>query len=330
MITGLRISIGFFLLVLAASGSLPAQELPREKRDVEVRIFLIDIEEINNVSQSFVANMVLVSRWRDPGLAHDGPDSIRTRLDEIWHPRVQILNQQRLVQTFPSFAEVLPDGEVIYRQRYWGSFSQPLQLQDFPFDSQRLQFKLVEVGFGSIDVHLLASPHSGVQDSLSIPDWKIVGWDFAPVDLQLGEEMSHVNTMAFSLDVKRETGFFILKIFFPLILIVAMSWMVFWIDPSLAASQISVSVTAILTMIAYRFAIGGMLPRLNFLTSLDYFVMASTLIVFLALFEVVYTTHLSKQGQIEQARAIDRKARWIAPVIYAFMVIETLYLRVMI
>jgi hypothetical protein len=64
MITGLRISIGFFLLVLATSGSLPAQELPREKRDVEVKVFLVDIEEINNVSQSFVANLVLVSRWR--------------------------------------------------------------------------------------------------------------------------------------------------------------------------------------------------------------------------------------------------------------------------
>jgi hypothetical protein len=323
-------SIGFFLLVLATSGSLPAQELPREKRDVEVRVFLIDIEEINDASQSFVANLVLVSRWRDPGLAHGGPDSIRTGLDEIWHPRIQILNQQRLVQTFPSIAEILPDGEVIYRQRYWGSFSQPLQLQDFPFDSQRLQIKLVEVGFGSIDVRLLASTRSGVQDSLSIPDWKIVGWNFAPVDPQLGEEMAHVTAMAFSLDVKRETRFFILKIFIPLILIVAMSWMVFWIDPSLAASQISVSVTAILTMIAYRFAIGGMLPRLNFLTSLDYFVMASTFIVFLALVEVVYTTHLSKAGQIGKARAIDRKARWVAPLIYALMVMETLYLKAMI
>jgi hypothetical protein len=83
-------------------------------------------------------------------------------------------------------------------------------------------------------------------------------------------------------------------------------------------------------MIAYRFAIGGMLPQLSFLTSLDYFVMASTFIVFLALVEVVYTTHLSKQGQIEKARAIDRKVRWIAPLIYALMVIETLYLKTMI
>jgi len=318
-----------FLLCFAVIGNLEAQQLARETRDVEVRVFLIDIEEINSVSQSFMANLVLVSKWRDPALAHNGPDSIRMGLDEIWHPTIQFLNQQKLTETFPRSAEVLPDGEVIYRQRVWGNFSQPLELREFPFDSQRLQFKLVEVGFGSIDVRLLASPDTGLQDSLKIPDWKVLAWEFEPVDQELSGEMSHVSGIVFSLDVKRETRFFILKILFPLMLIVMMSWMVFWIDPKLAASQISVSVTAILTMIAYRFAIGGMLPRLNFLTSMDYFVMASTMIVFLALLEVVYTTHLFNVGQEKKARGIDRKARWIAPLVYLIMVLETMYFRVL-
>ena len=65
--------------------------------------------------------------------------------------------------------------------------------------------------------------------------------------------MLPVNGMVFSLDVKRDTSYFKYKVIFPLVLIVMMSWMVFWIDPSLVATQISVSVTAMLTMIAYRF-----------------------------------------------------------------------------
>jgi len=113
----------------------------------------------------------------------------------------------------------------------------------------------------------------------------------------------------------------------PLILIVAMSWMVFWIDPSMAAPQISVAVTAMLTLIAYRFAIGGMVPRLGFLTSLDYFVMGSTILVFVGLMEVIYTARLFQSGQADKARAVDQKARWIIPLIYFFIVLETLYLR---
>ena len=95
-----------------------------------------------------------------------------------------------------------------------------------------------------------------------------------------------------------------------------MSWLVFWIDPSLVASQISVSVTAMLTMIAYRFALAGLLPRLTFLTSLDYFVLVSTIAVFMSLIEVIYTAYLSTNGQLEQARSMDRKARLLVPLIY--------------
>jgi hypothetical protein len=107
-----------------------------------------------------------------------------------------------------------------------------------------------------------------------------------------------------------------------------MSWLVFWIDPTLIASQISVSVTAMLTIIAYRFALAGMVPRLAFLTSLDYFVMVSNLIVFLAMIEVVYTAYLSTNGQLEKARKVDRNMRWIAPLIYFVVVTEILFLRI--
>ena len=70
------------------------------------------------------------------------------------------------------------------------------------------------------------------------------------------------------------------------------------------------------------------MPRLAFLTSLDHFVLVSTLIVFLSMVEVIYTAYLSTNDQLEKARKVDRKARWIAPVIYAALTAETLYFRV--
>jgi hypothetical protein len=127
-----------------------------------------------------------------------------------------------------------------------------------------------------------------------------------------------------TLDVKRHTGFFTLKVIFPLILIVAMSWLVFWIDPSMAATQISVSVTAMLTLIAYRFSIGELVPKLAFLTRLDYFVLGSTVLIFLSLMEVVYTSYLSGAGQLEKARAVDFHARWIMPSLFVAIILETL------
>jgi hypothetical protein len=70
-----------------------------------------------------------------------------------------------------------------------------------------------------------------------------------------------------------------------------------------------------------------MIPRLGILTSLDYFVLASTLVVFLAMVEVVYTAYLSTNDQLEKARRVDWHARWIAPVIFFAMMAETLFFR---
>lgn len=316
----IKLAIGW-LILLAMTGSLEAREPVDGARNIEVKIRLLDIEQIDNVSQSFVANLALVLRWHDLELAHDGQDSISKDLNDIWHPRIQILNQQKLVQTFPQTVEILPDGEVIFRQRVWGSFSQPLELRKFPFDTQRLKFTLVDVSSGSREVVLKPSPKAGISESLTIPDWSVRQWKFETENLQFDNESTPRSGVVFSLEVERDTNYFIFKAIMPLILIVMMSWLVYWIDPSLVASQISVAVTAMLTMIAYRFALAGMIPRLPFLTSLDHFVLASTLMVFLSMIEVVYTAHLSTHDQLEKARMIDRRARWIAPPVYIALLI---------
>jgi len=55
--------------------------------------------------------------------------------------------------------------------------------------------------------------------------------------------------------------------------------------------------------------------------------MVSTIMVFLSMVEVVYTAYLSTDNRLEKARVIDRKARWIAPLIYMVLTIEVLFVR---
>ena len=268
-------------------------------------------------------------RWQDHSLVHQNPGSVSRPLADVWHPSIQILNQQRIVATFPQAVEIDPDGTVTYRQRYWGNFSQPLELKTFPFDDQQLTLTLANIGFGMQSVRLLPSPDSGISEQFSMPDWTVTGWDFTALDLPIEEDSAPVKGMVFSLGVQRDTSYFKYKVILPLVLIVMMSWMVFWIDPSLVATQISVSVTAMLTMIAYRFALGGLIPRLAFLTSLDFFVLVSTLAVFIGMIEVLYTAHLATNDQLKKARLIDRHARWAVPLVYVGLAADTLYFRVL-
>ena len=318
-----------WLLIFALAGNLQAAELAPEKRDVEVKMVLLDVNEVDNVKQSFTANLVVVMRWQDRSLAHEGPGPISRPMADIWYPSLQILNQQRLVATFAKAVEISPDGTVSYRQRYWGTFSQPLELDSFPFDKQRLTVTLASVGLDMQSVRFTPSAKSGISTQLSIPDWDVTGWDFVSSSLPMEDEGFQVQGMVFSLDVKRDTNYFKWKVILPLVLIVMMSWMVFWIDPSLVASQISVSVTAMLTMIAYRFALAGFVPKLPFLTTLDLFTLVSTMAVFIAMIEVLFTAHLATNDQLKKARLIDHHARWVVPLVYIGLAADTLYFRVL-
>src|SRR3954469_2189258 len=110
---------------------------------VSVGIWIVDINKIDSAEQSFTAEVALVLRWKDPRLAHTGNGVVRYPLEQVWHPRVAIVNETNSVsRKFPDIVEVEPDGTVNYRQRYAGAFSQPLRLQSFPFDRQGFQVRL--------------------------------------------------------------------------------------------------------------------------------------------------------------------------------------------
>jgi hypothetical protein len=117
------------LIERPGSGNGPTQ--------VSVGIWIVDINNIDSAQQNFTADIAVVLRWKDARLAHTGTGLAHYALDQIWTPRVGIANEtSSVVKKLPESAEVEPDGTVIYRQRYVGSFSQALRLQSFPFDRQ--------------------------------------------------------------------------------------------------------------------------------------------------------------------------------------------------
>jgi gamma-aminobutyric acid receptor subunit beta len=114
---------------------------------------------------------------------------------------------------------------------------------------------------------------------------------------------------------------YILKVIFPLVLIVMMSWAVFWIDPVNASSEINIAITSMLTLIAYRFTVDTQLPRLPYMTRLDVFFLVSTLLVFFSLIEVVATTILENTQKKRRAQRIDFYCRLVFPAIFAIALI---------
>lgn len=292
---------------------------------ISVLIWVVDISNIDSAQQRFTADIAIVLRWKDARLAHAGTGLAHYALDQIWSPRVGIANEtSSVVRKLPESVEVEPDGTVLYRQRYAGAFTQPLRLQSFPFDRQTFRVQLVAVRYQTDEVKFVPDQrwvHEGLQraggisSSITLPDWTIEKWELKPLEYALAPTLQY-SGYAFEFTASRNVEHYILKVLLPLVLIVMMSWSVFWIDPVNASSQVSIAMTSMLTLIAYRFAIDSQLPVLPYMTRLDAFILTSTLLVFFSLIEVVATIILDNTQKKKRAQRIDFYCRFIFPAIF--------------
>jgi hypothetical protein len=213
----------------------PKLELERpsiwgEPTEVQIAIYVIDVDEINSADQSFAASVYYVAQWKNPFLRHKGPGPMHRGLTDVWNPRLAIIGQQMQWKSYPDSVEIQPDGKVIYRQKAWARFSQPLQLRDFPFDRQELSIHMVAAGLLERDVKLvsLAAKHgrtSGIAKSFSLPDFDVVSWKseprpYIPVEGEVGAAGYEMR-----IEVVRQAAYYVLKVIIPLSLIVIMSWL---------------------------------------------------------------------------------------------------------
>ena len=89
-------------------------------------------------------------------------------------------------------------------------------------------------------------------------------------------------------------------------MIVLMAGTVFWLDPSIIPTRMSVVVTTMLTLIAYRFMLANHVPRLPYLTRLDWFMLGATVLVICTLFTMAGTSYLVSRGMESIVGKIDR------------------------
>ena len=292
--------------------------------EVEFFVFVVDIDEIDDASQNFTANVWLRLRWKDKRLANPGGGIRQKRLEEVWNPQVLLANRQGLVsKSLANIVAIHPDGTVLYDQRYTGHLSQPLMLSEFPFDKHTFTIQFVAAGY-TIDEVTFVPGVSKVNPSFiggeiartwSLPDWQRVQFEALPL---LYEPLEGLKVPGFAarFEAKRYIAYYIWQIVLPLVVVVVMSWAAFWVGRIHVGVRIGVATSSILTLIAQRFVFASLLPRLPYMTRLDYFTVGSTLLVFMALLVVVMTSYLSTIDRDPPARVVDLSARVAFPVVF--------------
>ena len=328
------IPIILFQIIMVGYFSIPAcggLDIPPTEDDkpliVYVSLGINDIFNVDDNRQIISLTMVGRFRWKDPRLVHDGPNNIKRRLEEIWFPYLNAVSLQNAWSAAPKYAEIFPDGEVVYRINVRGEFSQSLNLRAYPFDRQIIRVPIV-TEYSEDDVVLIPDPEnpSYAAEKFTVADWDIQNFGIRSAESKLNQYEIGSRFEVY-VEAVRRSNFVIIKIIIPLMLIVGMSWIVFWIDPLEIRSQFSVSVTTVLTLIAYHISLVARLPEIPYLTRMDVFIFGSTIMVFSSLLEVVMTSHLAAIGRVDRARRIDIKCRWLFPIVFAAVILFSFFQR---
>ena len=316
--------------------------IPKEIRDtrpdpqgvttkVQVGLYVIDINAINDVAQTFTADFHLTLKWQDSRLANEAMATLlagcRMPLDGVWHPMVRVLNQRDLNKHESDFVEIDSDGMITYAQRFYGELSAPFNLTNFPQDDHVLPITLASFAYGPEEVTFVVDTEETGQYST----FSIVGWAIGSETARIGSAFfapskQYLSRIDYELQARRYGGFYVWKVIMPLALIVFMSWMVFWIDPALLIPQVSIAATSFLTLIAFQYSVVSVLPRISYLTHMDLFVIGCSILVFLALAEAILSCTVTSKGNQPLGVRIDRWSRVLFPSGFALIVTAAFFL----
>jgi len=287
---------------------------------VVVDTFICDVITIDNVDQSFRTDLYFTATWEDPRLA--GAARRDLPLADIWHPNLMIVNERNLKELLPWVVTVEKNGQVTLVQRLIGDLSARMDLHEFPYDHQTLYVQLISVDYTPEEINLQPKTASTQGFSeFSVSGWRLtLGKAYAEplVIPSSGERMAQV---VCEIDSERDAAYYRWTMILPLALIVLMAWMVFWIDPSLIASQIGLSTASIFSLIAFRFSMRMSLPAVSYMTRMDEFLLGCTVLVFLALGQAVVTGRLVKYNRESTAQTLDSWGRWVYLGVFVLLAI---------
>jgi hypothetical protein len=315
----------------SSKGEIDRSILSGEPSEVKVLIYVIDIDEVNSADQNFSASIYYEAQWNNPNLKHEGTNPITKSTTELWTPRLVIPSQQMAWTAFPETVQVAPDGTVTYRQKVWGHFSQPLDLRDFPMDKQTLSIHLVGVGLLEDQVKIVplikfGEMKSTVTDTISVPDFSLVSYTSEPKSYHAIKEKRGISGYEMKIEIARHPTYYFFKVILPLCLIVMMSWLPCWINPKEFSINIGISTTAFLTLVAYLFAMTVLLPRVSYLTRIDFFIFLSTLSVFANLIQTVVGAFLAERGKMGVIEKVNYWSRAAYPVVLVIILLVSFWM----
>jgi hypothetical protein len=243
-----------------------------------------------------------------------------------------------------------PDGTIHYLELFKAELTTSFYLEPFPFDTESLEMlsqlngatpasaavlivlewwsrrsMFVEPFLDERDTITLEYDDQvggvGTEPFVELAQWKILGVQGAAQRHAIAKTGMDISELEVDVVVQRRYRYYIWKVFLPLLAMVAIAYSAFWIKTSDYYTQISITLTAILTEIAFLFAISSSLPKVPYLTFIDAFFLMSFTFSCACIVELVTVHQNQERSRPEYAERVRTISRILYPLIYVAVLV---------
>lgn len=315
-------------------GHIPTTALVKNVKGIPIfcGIEIQDVRNIDAAKGTYAIRGFLWYYWDDPRFRFDAEsiDSLKwdfaTVADRLWIPEIEFDNSSDDVRRWGETIEVFPKGEVEYWCYFAGTFSDQNGLMDF----RRFPCEVLPVTLDLTSPYQKAllvlkscresTPSDAIKElrqrrhpEFSFSEGRVTETSRTYTS-EWGREFS---VLRFTVDAKRHKGYYLIHIILPVIAILA----VFLVGQRVCISEfearIGLALTCLLSLIAYTFSFSESLPKLGYLTLMDYFITSNYLLIALGTISTCTRRWVGNRHYaiVHFASGVDRVLPWLAGIL---------------
>ncbi|KAG7244926.1 hypothetical protein INR49_024323 [Caranx melampygus] len=188
--------------------------------EVKTDIFVTSFGPVSDVEMEYTMDMFFRQMWVDERLKFEGPIEIlrlnNLMVDKIWTPDTFFRNSKKSIShnmTTPNkLFRIMKNGTVLYTMRLTISAECPMRLVDFPMDGHACPLRFGSYAYTSSEI--MFTWRKGLVASVECPM----------------ESMSHYSVQVVHFLLQRKLGYYLIQTYIPLIMVVVLSQVSFWIN----------------------------------------------------------------------------------------------------
>jgi hypothetical protein len=310
-------------LITAALRAADVAAAPAAPRKAELGVYILDITDIDEPGGKFTLHVLLSTSWQDPERVFAGKapkifreEAATEEVNTGWRPMVEFNRTTAPTDLHHALLRVHPDGRVEYERHLTAQIATEMDLRKLPFDTQYLKIELESFQYLASAMELtLPAENLRIAARISLPQWqpgKLSG-EVQPVYRQVYDETYSRATV--TLEVKRHTQFYIWQMMVPLGIVLGMAFAVFFLPPKDLSDRMSVIIASLLTVVALSYSLHSGLPKISYLTIIDWFFVLAYAFLGLAMAGMVWISNLHDRDEAKAIR-YDQWLRWAYPGAY--------------